>query len=485
MFSHTFDEFKLLSKKGNLIPLYAEIPADLETPVSAFLKIRTGRHDFLLESVQGGEKWGQYSFLGTDPYLAFKARKDRVQVIRGKKIETLPVGRDPLEALKKIMSVFKPVEVQGLPRFFGGAVGFLSYDSVRHFETIPENSRDDFSVEDAYFVVADTLVLFDNFRQTIKVVVNVFLEGKATPEIYRKACSRIRKIVSKLQGNLPKVSQKASGKLLMKARHTEAQYSQMVSKAKEYIQAGDIFQVVLSTRFEGKTTVDPFELYRVLRRKNPSPYLYFLAFDGLSVVGASPEVMVRLENSHVELRPIAGTRRRGATEKEDLELEVELREDPKERAEHIMLVDLGRNDLGRVSEMGSVHVDELEVVERYSHVMHLVSHVSGRLKKGRDAFDVLRATFPAGTLSGAPKIRAMEIIEELEGLRRGVYGGCIGYISFTGNLDTAIAIRTAVFKDGKVFVQAGAGIVYNSQAASEYKECVNKAKGVLKALEEC
>ncbi|HBF12491.1 MAG TPA: anthranilate synthase component I [Deltaproteobacteria bacterium] len=484
MFSLTLQEFQTLAKKGNLIPLYAEIPADLDTPVSAFLKIRSGKYDFLLESATGGEKWGQYSFLGTNPRMVLKVRNDQLTLLSGKKKTVQTISGDPLSAVKEVMKPFKPVEVPGLPRFFGGAVGFLSYDVVRSFEKIKEASLDDLGVEEAFFVIADTLLMFDNFKQTIKIVVNIYLDGTSVKGLYQKACVKIETLVRQLRKPIPSVSKKKkTTPETPRVRHTEKEFMGMVEKAREYIKAGDVFQVVLSTRYEAKTDIDPFELYRVLRRLNPSPYLYFLHFDDLAVVGASPEVMVRLEGKRAELRPIAGTRRRGYTEKEDLELEEELREDPKERAEHIMLVDLGRNDLGRVCEIGSVTVDELEIVERYSHVMHLVSHVSGMLKKGRDAYDLIRATFPAGTLTGAPKIRAMEIIEELEGLRRGVYGGCVGYIGFNGNCDTAIAIRTAFFKGKKVYVQAGAGIVFNSDARLEYKECQNKARGVLKALE--
>lgn len=485
----TFDEFKRLAKKANLIPIYKEIAADQDTPVSAFLKVRSGEHDFLLESVEGGERWGRFSFIGSRPAAIFRSRGRRVEIIeRGRRRSSLTKS-DPLIELKRYLSKYRPVVRESLPRFFGGAVGYLGYDMVRFFEKLPAKSTDDLRLYDSYFMITDTVVLFDNLRQVIILVANVHVHQEGNlRKIYDEAVGKIEGLVEMLRKPLPQSMQPASkknqgGRGVLKAIHTEAAFCQMVHKAQEYIKSGDVFQAVLSTSFEGSTPVSPFELYRSIRRINPSPYLYFLHLGDVSIVGASPEVMVRFEDGKVELRPIAGTRRRGRDEKEDGLMEEELRGDPKERAEHIMLVDLGRNDLGRVCEVGTVHVDEQEVIERYSHVMHLVSHVSGRVRSGCDAFDVIRATFPAGTLSGAPKIRAMEIIEELEGRRRGIYGGCVGYISFTGNLDTAITIRTALFRKKKVYVQAGAGIVYNSIPKREYLECKNKAMGMIKALE--
>lgn len=396
------------------------------------------------------------------------------------------------------MARFQPVVLPDLPRFFGGAVGYLGYDMVRYFERLPQTAMDELRLFDACFLLTDTVVIFDNFRQSIKVVANVFVDPEKPVEaLYEEGLHRIEKVVKKLQkplgtmslGTMPlplppesRAQQRGEGEKKLTASHTEEEYCALVERAKRYIEAGDIFQVVLSTRFEGKTAVSPFELYRAIRRVNPSPYLYFLQYEDMAIVGASPEVMVRLEDKKVELRPIAGTRRRGRDASEDFRLQQELKQDPKERAEHIMLVDLGRNDLGRICETGTVAVNEMEGLEMYSHVMHLVSHVSGVLKPGCDAFDVIRAAFPAGTLTGAPKIRAMEIIEELEGKKRGIYGGCVGYIGFSGNLDTAITIRTALFKDGKVYIQAGAGIVYNSVPEREYQECRSKAEAMLEAL---
>lgn len=488
MVSLSFKEFQQAAKQGNLIPIYDEVPADLDTPVSAFLKIRTGKNDFLLESVEGGEKWARYSFLGSNPSVIFSSKNGKIEIKEGRSTQILNVKTDPLKVLKKKMKEYKPVKVKGLPRFYGGAVGCLGYDVVRNFEKLPDAGRDDLNLPDVFFMITDTLILFDNFRQVIMVVANIHLKkgdnlSKKYDEALRKIKSLTRKLKSPFSQKHVQTSKKKETKLV--ARHTSKQYEKMVERVKEYIAAGDVFQTVISTRFEGETDVKPFELYRCLRRLNPSPYMYYIETDDFCVVGASPEVMVRMEDRKVSLRPIAGTRKRGKNYEEDLALEEELKADPKERAEHIMLVDLGRNDLGRISKVGTVKVDELEVIERYSHVMHIVSHVSGVLKAGKDAYDIIRAAFPAGTLSGAPKIRAMEIIDEMEMSRRGFYGGCVGYIGFSGNLDTAITIRTALFKGKKVYVQAGAGIVYNSDPKMEYKECKNKAQSLVRALEMC
>lgn len=464
----TYSEFKILAKKGNLIPVVREIPSDLNTPVSAFLKLGKAEYGFMFESVEGGEKWGRYSFVGVNPS----------RVIR------LMEQKDYLSELEDLMKRYKPVLLPGLPRFYGGLVGYLSYDVVNSFEKIPQRKKEASPFPHAVFLLTDTLLIFDNLRQVIQVVSNVHVDPKKSLKIqYEKAIRQNKGIVTKLKGGLKSSSKKPSSKNELKVNLTENQFCSLVEKVKKYIEAGDVFQTVLSLKYTGKTNVAPFDLYRVLRRLNPSPYMYYLKLGDMDIVGASPEVMVRLDAGKVELRPIAGTRRRGKTEEEDCKLEKELKSDPKEMAEHVMLVDLGRNDLGRVCQMGSVHVDEQAIVEKYSHVMHLVSHVSGKLQKGKNAFDVIRATFPAGTLTGAPKIRAMEIIEELEPLRRGPYGGCVGYVGFSGNTDMAITIRTAVMKNKTIFIQAGAGIVYNSEPHLEYKECQNKAMALIKALE--
>ena len=483
----TLKEFKEKAKQGNLIPVHREILADMETPVSAFRKIDDGRYSFLLESVEGGEKWARYSFLGSRPEVIIRSRDRKVEVLRRGRTETRTFQRDPLEAIKDILSAYRPVPDPGLPRFYGGAVGFLGFDVVRYFERMPERTKPGLDLPDVLFMLTDTLVIFDNVTHRIKVVSNAHVNGGSVTAAYRSAVKKIDAIVKKIKG--PGRRQASGGKRraakagTLRSNFTQAKYEQAVLKAKEYIRAGDIFQVVPSQRFETRIQVEPFEIYRALRLINPSPYMYFLRCGGATVVGASPEVMVRLEGNRIELRPIAGTRRRGASEEEDRALEQELLADPKERAEHIMLVDLGRNDVGRVSGMGSVHVSELMVIERYSHVMHIVSNVRGTIAPGSDAYDVIRACFPAGTVSGAPKIRAMEIIDELEPTRRGPYAGAVGYFGFSGNMDTCITIRTLVIKDGKAYIQAGGGVVADSVPALEYQETVNKAKAMMRAVE--
>jgi anthranilate synthase component 1 len=392
---------------------------------------------------------------------------------------------DPLTFVKDYLGRYTPVELAGLPRFFGGAVGYLGYDMVRYFEDLPTAKPATIGAWDSYFVITDTILIFDNVNQKIKVISNAHLDGEMTPdEAYLEATGKIDAIIRKIKTPLPLRSfEPAVKKVAFASNVTRTEYEDAVTKAKEYVRAGDIIQVVLSQRFSGELTVDPLDIYRVLRTLNPSPYMFFLRLDDTLVVGASPEVMVRKEGQKVELRPIAGTRPRGISPEEDQRMERELLADPKERAEHVMLVDLGRNDLGRVCTVGSVRVSELMVVERYSHVMHIVSNVQGELAQGRDAFDVVRAAFPAGTLSGAPKVRAMEIIDELEPVRREIYGGAVGYFSYSGNMDMAIAIRTLVIKGGRVHLQAGAGIVADSDPAAEYQETVNKAMAVIKAIE--
>jgi anthranilate synthase component I len=483
----TLTEFKEKAKQGNLIPVYREILADMETPVSAFRKIDDGKYSFLLESVEGGEKWARYSFLGSRPEVIVRSRDRSVEVLRRGKKEVRAFQRDPLDAIRDLLAEYRPVPDPNLPRFYGGAVGFLGFDVVRFFERMPERPKPGLDLPDVLFMITDTLVIFDNATHRIKVVSNAHVNGGSAAAAYRSAVKKIDAIVKKLKGGVrgqgsgARRRTKQPAKLL--SNFTQKQYEQAVLKAKEYIKAGDIFQVVPSQRFETRIAVEPFEIYRALRLINPSPYMYFLRCGGATVVGASPEVMVRLEGGRIELRPIAGTRKRGASEEEDRGLERELLADPKERAEHIMLVDLGRNDVGRVSRPGTVHVSELMVIERYSHVMHIVSNVRGTLAPGSDAYDVIRACFPAGTVSGAPKIRAMEIIDELEPTRRGPYAGAVGYFGFSGNMDTCITIRTLVIKDGKAYIQAGGGVVADSVPALEYQETVNKAKAMMRAVE--
>jgi anthranilate synthase component I len=478
------DEFCALARQGNLVPVYREILADLETPVSAFLKIDDGGDAFLFESVEGGEKWGRYSFLGVAPQKILVGKGEELQSgPAGGPLETVP-AKDPLDAAREMLHRYRPVAVAGLPRFAGGLVGYLSYDIVRFFERLPSVAVDDLGHPDLYLMLVDTLVVFDNVAQTIKVVSHGLVSApEDAPRAYDEACERIERVIERLQRPVPiPPSTPVATPPSIRSNFEPPSYEAAVRRAKEYIVAGDVIQVVLAQRFECALRAHPFNLYRCLRTLNPSPYMYFLRLGGRTVLGASPEVMVRVEGREVTVRPIAGTRPRGTSEVEDRELERELRADPKEIAEHIMLLDLGRNDVGRVARIGSVKVTERMVVERYSHVMHLVSNVTAELRDGIDCFDAFRATFPAGTLTGAPKVRAMEIIEELEPVRRGVYGGAVGYFDFSGNMDTSITIRTMVIENGRIYVQAGAGIVADSNPESEQAECINKSRALFEAV---
>jgi anthranilate synthase component 1 len=487
MFYPSLSEFAQKAKTGNLIPVYKEILADLETPVSAFLKIRDGRFSYLLESVVGGEKWARYSFLGSQPSVILKGMGSGVEIIRNGHIERIGGFQNPMEVVRKFMSQYRPVPVAGLPRFFGGAVGYLAYDLVRYFDDIPQRAKPGFGFPNLFLMITDTLLIFDSLTQKIKIVSNAHLGNDHPKKAYEAATAKIDQIIKKLEKRTIHRRHQGSAKRIPQIRWrsnmTPESYKKMVLKAKEYIGAGDIFQVVLSQRFGARIHADPFDIYRALRVINPSPYMYYLQMDDLSVAGSSPEVLVRCEEGKIELRPIAGTRRRGATEAEDQALTDELLADQKERAEHLMLVDLGRNDVGRVAEMGHVSVDDLMVIEKYSHVMHLVSHVQGKLGRGKDAYDVMKASFPAGTVSGAPKIRAMQIINELEPTQRGLYAGAVGYFSFSGNMDTCINIRTIVTDGHRAYIQAGGGIVADSHPQREYEETVNKAKAVMAAVE--
>jgi anthranilate synthase component 1 len=480
----TYEEFTATARHGNLIPVYKEILADLETPVSAFLKIDDGRYAYLLESVEGGEQWARYSFLGSRPTVVIEARGSRVEIRRGERVEVVETD-DPLRAVEKVMADYTPVAVPGLPPFFGGAVGYIGYDvAPRAFERLALREKPSLGLPDVCLLITDTLVIFDNLAQRIKVVSNAHVSGRPLREVYDESVAKIDAMIAALRRPLPQARPPAGRPHSEPASNvTKPEFVRMVRRAKEYIAAGDVFQVVLSQRLQTPVAASPTDLYRALRVINPSPYMYLLRLGPLAVVGASPEVLVRCEDGVVGVRPIAGTRRRGRDAAEDARLVRELSEDEKERAEHLMLVDLGRNDVGRVAKTGSVRVDELMVVERYSHVMHLVSHVRGDLAPGKTVYDVLRACFPAGTLSGAPKIRAMEIIDELEPTARGLYGGAIGYVSFSGNLDTCIAIRTIVVDGGTAYIQAGAGIVADSDPEAEFEETVNKAKAMLAAIE--
>ena len=497
MYYPNLADFREKARHGNLIPVYKTMLADMETPVSAFYKIGGSDHAFLLESVEGGEHVARYSFLGSDPSILLRGKGNLVRIDDLRTGETIEQEtEDPLRVLEELMTRYQPVEVEGLPRFHGGAVGYLNYDMVRYVEELPDTTEDDRELPDCFFMVTDTLLVFDHVNHQIKVVANAHTNGDVD-EAYERALDQIDELITKLKQPLfPPFPPAGEGKkeacqkpignpsgVPVTSNFTKEDYHQVVLRAKEYIAAGDIIQVVPSQRFTAPISVDTFDAYRALRTVNPSPYMFYLKFDELQIAGASPEMMVRVEDGIAEMRPIAGTRPRGATPDEDEALGTELLADPKERAEHVMLVDLGRNDLGRVCEYHTVRVSEMMVIERYSHVMHISSHVIGELREGQTPYDVIRACLPAGTLSGAPKIRAMEIIDELEPTRRGPYGGAVGYFSFSGNADTAITIRTLVVKDGIAYVQAGGGIVADSVPETEYEETVNKARAVLRAIE--
>lgn len=486
MYYPSKEDFVRRSQSGNMIPVYREVLADMETPVSAYRKIARGKYSFLLESVEGGEHLARYSFIGTDPFLTFQSKGRDAQIVeRGRADKThLEEGRDALHILKDLLARYKWVDDPDLPRFCGGAVGYIGYDMVRFFEDLPDSTTDDLNVPDCFFVFTDILVIFDHIKHRMKIVCNPEV-GSDPGTTYDLACEKIDEIIKRLRETpLPSCERPGSTEVIApKSNMTQQEYEKMVEAAKEYIRAGDIIQVVPSQRFSVPMNVDTFDVYRALRSLNPSPYMYYLCYDDMKLIGSSPEILVTEDRGVVTTRPIAGTRPRGKTEAEDLALEKELLADEKERAEHIQLVDLGRNDLGRVCKYGTVNVDQLMIIERYSHVMHIVSNVRGELADGKDQFDVLRATFPAGTVSGAPKIRAMEIIDELEPTRRATYAGAIGYFSFSGNMDTCITIRTILVKDGMAYVQAGGGVVADSVPTMEFRESMNKAGALLKAIE--
>ncbi len=476
--------FKEKAMSANIVPVCRDILADMDTPVSAFLKIDSGKDAFLLESVEGGEKQGRYSFLGIGPRAVIKSKARNIEIVEHGRRRT--EKGDPIEALKAMMSNYRAAQVDGVPRFSGGAIGYMGYDAVRYIERLPDIAEKDLDVPDLYFMFTDTLLAFDNIEHKIKLISNAYIEEGGDPEAaYRRAIEKIDSLVDSLRRKAPerKVAFLPSVGAEVTSNFSKKDFLSAVRKAKKYIVDGDIIQAVLSQRFSTALDVDPFDIYRALRVVNPSPYMFFLRLSDICLVGSSPEILVRADGNSVVVRPIAGTRKRGKDEAEDALLEKELLSDPKERAEHIMLVDLGRNDLGKVCDAGTVAVDNLMTVEKYSHVMHIVSNVKGRLMNGYGPFDSLRACFPAGTLTGAPKIRAMEIIEELEPVKRGVYGGSIGYFSYSGGMDMCIAIMTMVVKDGRIYMQAGAGIVADSVPEKEYEETVSKATALLKAVE--
>ena len=478
----TFDAFKELAQRGTFVPVYKEMVADLLTPVSAFLKVAEhADYAFLLESVEGGEQVARYSFLGKDPFLIVRARGGKVLIDRAG--ETTESDKSFTATIRELMAGFHSPFVPGLPRFTGGAVGYMGYDAAAWFEPVelqaPEREDDE-----AGFMLFDTVLAFDHVRHRILIIANARISGDEDLEsLYQFACAKVEFVERELERALSKTVPPPGKPLEVTSNVTREQFEGMVKTAKEYIAAGDIYQVVLSQRFEAAIDADPFTVYRALRHVNPSPYMYFLRVGGRSIVGSSPEMLVRVEGRQVQTHPIAGTRPRGKTEEEDVRLGEELKRNEKERAEHVMLVDLGRNDVGRVAKYGTVRVPTYMTLERYSHVMHLVSIVEGKLDEQHDRLDALVACFPAGTVSGAPKVRAMEIIAELENRRRGVYAGAVGYLDFAGNLDFCITIRTVVIEGGHAFVQAGAGIVADSNPTAEYEETRDKARAVLRALE--
>lgn len=513
MYYPSLAEIKEMTDQGNICPIYREIMADLETPVSAYLKIARGPFSFLLESVEGGQHIARYSFIGSDPYMILRMNAGIAHATHGGYKQTLPYT-DPLVVLESYVNSYRPVRLPDLPLFVGGAVGYLSYETVCYFEDLPRPAPAEYAMPEGLWMFVDTLLVFDHLRHKIKVLSHVHLDAQDLEAEYARAVQRIEELVTRLRQPLPgdlrleiKHAQQRQADSTTEPRNYEPhslpvvqsagpnprppvssnitceQYEENVRRAKEYIAAGDIFQVVPSQRFRRPTSADSFTIYRALRTINPSPYMFYLRTDEGDLVGASPEMLVRVQEGEVVTHPIAGTRRRGQTPAEDAALAAELLADEKERAEHLMLVDLGRNDIGRVSVPGSVRVPEFMVVEKYSHVMHLVSHVTGELRPDMSALDALRACFPAGTVSGAPKIRAMEIIAELEGTQRGIYAGCVGHVGFNGDLDTCISLRTMVVKDGVAYVQAGGGVVADSEPTAEYQESCNKAAALLKAIE--
>jgi len=480
----SFEAFKELARRGTFVPVYKEIVADLLTPVSAFLKIAEhADYAFLLESVEGGEHVARYSFLGKDPFLILTSSGERTTIERaGVKTES---DRPFIETLRRLMADFRSPFVPDLPRFTGGAVGYLGYGAASWFEPVlGDLGEGTDGAEQAGFMLFDTVLAFDHVQHRILIIANARITADDDLEsLYQFACAKIQFLERELERNLSRSPERSQNGLELCSNHTREQFEQQVRTAKDYIAAGDIYQVVLSQRFEADVAADPFTVYRALRHVNPSPYMYFIRMGGVSVVGSSPEMLVRVEGSRVETHPIAGTRPRGRTSEEDMRLGEELKRNEKERAEHVMLVDLGRNDVGRVCEYGTVRVPQFMGLERFSHVMHLTSIVEGRLADDRDRLDALVSCFPAGTVSGAPKVRAMQIIRELEPCGRGLYAGAVGYLDFAGNLDFCIAIRTVIMSKGKAYVQAGAGIVIDSNPTAEYEETRDKARALVRALE--
>ena len=487
----SLSDFVQLADQAVCVPVYRQLTSDGLTPVSAFRKIERTAPSFLFESVVGGERVGRFSFLGTEPFRQFEARGNQVRVIDPNEPQPgeWTESADPFADLERLLAPYRAVHIASLPRFVGGAVGYASYDSVRYTEHLPDAPPDDRGLPDLAFALYDRMVLFDHIRKTVLVVAHAHIQPGVDLQVaYDRAAARVDELVARLAApspELPLADIDTSGPITLKAESNFSRegYEAVVRHCQEYIKAGDIFQVVPSQRFQVETTAEAFDIYRVLRVVNPSPFLFYLNLGSFHLIGSSPEILVRVDNGSVTVRPLAGTRRRGQDEAEDQRLAAELVADPKERAEHIMLVDLGRNDVGRVAENSTVELTDLMKVERYSHVMHITSNVTGKLAAGKTAFDALRAGLPAGTVSGAPKVRAMQVIDEVEPQRRGPYAGAVGYIDFTGNMDTCIALRTLVLVGKTAYIQAGGGVVYDSVPGDEYDETVNKASGLLKTIE--
>jgi anthranilate synthase component 1 len=487
----SFEDFSRWVGQAPCIPVYRQLTGDGLTPVSAFRKIERAAPSFLFESVVGGEKVGRFSFLGTEPFLRFEARGQEFRIFDPLDPDSAvwKHSEDPFVELEVLLTKYRAVHLPGLPRFAGGAVGYAAYDAVRYTEKLPKAPPDDRGLPDLSFALYDRMVLFDHIRKTVLVVAHAHLDSQLDPKAaYDLASARVDELVDRLASTGPElpledIDTDGPVGLIPQSNFTREAYEGVVRHCQEYIKAGDIFQVVPSQRFQVETTAEAFDIYRVLRVVNPSPFLFYLNFGDFQLIGSSPEILVRVEDGAITVRPLAGTRKRGKDEAEDRALAEELLADPKERAEHIMLVDLGRNDVGRVAEHSSVVLSDLMKVERYSHVMHITSNVTGKLAEGKTAFDALRAGLPAGTVSGAPKVRAMQIIDEVEPQRRGPYAGAVGYIDFTGNMDTCIALRTLVLVGQTAYIQAGGGVVYDSVPGDEYEETVNKARVLLKAIE--
>ncbi len=485
MYYPDWEEFQKLAEYNEVIPVYTEISGDIETPVSLYKKVCSDtRYSFLLESAEKPGSIGRYSFIGFNPRAIFKSKGFKIELIEDNKIERL--SGNPLDILKKYLKKFKGSRQEGLPRFISGAVGYFSYDVIRFFEDVPDNNTDDLNLPESYFIFVDTVLAVDHFQHTVRIISNALAKGKNLKESYEEAVYNIEQTLHKIRKSFEiydfKDTSVKRGRLELESNTDRIQFEESIKSAKDYIYKGDIFQVVLSQRFKAEVQSDAFDTYRALRRINPSPYMYYFDYDGLRIIGSSPEVLIKAEDGIVTTRPLAGTIKRGVTIEEDQRLARKLLRDSKERAEHIMLVDLARNDLGKICKYGTIRLPEKMKIDRFSHVMHIVSHVSGNIKEDVDQIEILKAGFPAGTVSGAPKIRAMEIIDELETTRRGIYAGAVGYFDMFGNLDFCITIRTIIQSGGFAYIQAGAGIVYDSVPAKEYLETVNKAKALVKSI---